>query len=152
MWAWAAKLFGVATTTATSAPLMGIPGAVQAGAEAVHAVTDGVREANRAATLRAISAELERNAKEIDDAIAKATKLPVIALLMAFLALVALGCASVPPRDTGTATGNVGRLLRHSEFNAAAKAAPNFTKDALDSVNSLEGRLQIEQAKGSHVP
>lgn len=155
---WLRKLFGVASTTVASAPLMGIPGAVQAGAEAVRAVTQGMTEANRAATLRAIALELAENSRRIDKAIEEAQKrktahitIPPAVVLLALLALWSLGCASAPPRTNGTATGNVGRLLGHPEFPAAAVAAPSFTKDAMNTVNGLESDLQVEKARANQV-
>ena len=149
------RCFGVATTTVVSAPLGGVPGAVTAGAEAIRSITDATREANRAATMRAIAAELEKNAKEIDDsidrAIKKASQNGAALALVALLAIGSLGCASVPPRGSCLSTGNVKRLMARQDFDKAAQAAPEWVRDSLTTANSLESDLQIEKAKSNQV-
>lgn len=56
---------GKAASGAASAPLMGIPGAVEAGAKLGKTVVDGGREAKRDAKDAAITKEEEENAKLI---------------------------------------------------------------------------------------
>lgn len=48
----------------------------------------------------------------------------------------------LPACQTLPQTNHVQRLLKHPEFNAAARAAPAFTKDALHTINDLQLELQ----------
>jgi len=52
-----------------------------------------------------------------------------------WLSLALTGCASAPLE-------NAKRLIEHPEFKAAAVAAPNFTSDALLTINRLEYEIQ----------
>lgn len=157
LWTSIKSLLGFGASAAGSAAggaaLGGIPGAVEAGATAVSEVSKGVREAGRNATERAIAKEQESNEAAIDAAIRKATQnsaaLGLICLLGAFLLA---GCSSVPSRAYGQPTGNVERLLARPDFDAAAKAAPEWTRDSLKTVNGLEAELQRERARANHVP
>jgi len=45
------------------------------------------------------------------------------------------GCVSVKLENSG-------RLMSHPEFPAAAQAAPEFTREALKTINSLEYELE----------
>lgn len=136
-----------------SAATGGVLPTVKSGADAVHAVSDGIREGNRNATEAANKKESAANDAAIDAAIRKATgngaALAFICLLAAFSVV---GCASAPSRDHCPATGNVGRLLARPDFDAAAKAAPEWARDSLKTVNSLEADLQRERARANHVP
>jgi len=56
-----------------------------------------------------------------------------------FLLIIILsGCAQSTPATTYPTTGNVGRLIKDSDFQAAKKAAPIFTQDALRTVQDLQ--------------
>ena len=59
-------------------------------------------------------------------------------LLIILLSVALGGCGTIPHRD------ETASLLKHPEFYAAAKAAPNFVKDALRTVTQLE--YELEQA------
>ena len=39
---------------------------------------------------------------------------------------------------------NAERLMNHPQFPAAAKAAPDFTADALKTINALEEELEAQ--------
>lgn len=121
--------------------------AVAAGAGAVSEVSKAAREAGRGATERAIAKEKAANDLAIDEAVKKAT---VAALLL--MLLLGTGCASVPSRDSATSSGNVERLLARPDFDPAAKAAPEWVRDSLKTVNSLEVDLQRERARANEVP
>ena len=95
--------------------------------------------------------EKEREARQNDAAIKKATQTGAALLAAGLLALSCLGCASAPSRDSGLSSGNVGRLLARTDFPDAAKAAPEWTRDSLKTVNSLEADLQRERARANQV-
>lgn len=124
--------------------------AATAGAQMVTEVSKTAREASRGATERGIGAEKEKNDTAIDEAVKKATG--GAALLLAGLLLASCaGCASAPARDSGLSTGNVQRLLGRDDFEPAAKAAPEWVRDSLKTVNSLEADLQRERARSNQV-
>lgn len=61
-------------------------------------------------------------------------------LLLTALAAAALGgggCATLPAE-----LNNADRLLRHPQFSAAARVAPDFVSDALKTINRLEHELE----------
>ncbi|MFZ4695796.1 MAG: hypothetical protein ACOYMV_11780 [Verrucomicrobiia bacterium] len=124
--------------------------AVTAGAQMVTEVSRTAREASRGATERGIGAEKEKNDTAIDEAVKRATG-GTLLLLGGLLLAFSMGCASVPPRDSGMSTGNVGRLLARPDFDPAAKAAPEWVRDSLKTVNSLEADLQRERARSNQV-
>jgi hypothetical protein len=55
--------------------------------------------------------------------------------LVLLLPLFAAGCVSAPLRN------DVPRLLTHPQFNAAAKAAPDFTTEAMNTIARLDHEL-----------
>ena len=57
------------------------------------------------------------------------------AYLVACIALTLTGCVTVPPR------ADVVRLLAHPEAMAAAKAAPHFFSDAMNTIAQLDHEL-----------
>ncbi len=59
--------------------------------------------------------------------------------MMLLAMLVMSGCATEIKMD------NAQRLINHPEFSAAAKAAPNWTREALDTISRLE--FEIEKPK-----
>ena len=124
--------------------------AVTAGAGAVSEVSKAAREAGRGATERAIAKEKAANDQAIDEAVKKATGGAV--LLLGILLLLSAGCASAPSRDSAPSSGNVERLLGRPDFDPAAKAAPEWVRDSLKTVNSLEADLQRERARANQVP
>lgn len=140
-----ASLFGGAATG-------GVLPTVEAGAKFGKAGVDAWREGKRDAQEAAIAKESAANAAAIDAAIRKATSngaaLAFIGLLAAFSCL---GCASAPSRAYGQPTGNVERLLARPDFDAAAKAATEWTRDSLKTVNGLEADLQRERARANRV-
>lgn len=152
LWVWIKSVLGFGAQTAASAPLGGIPGAISATGEAVKAGADLIREGQRNATEREITKQQRETDAKIDEAIRKATSngaaLAFIGLLAAFSCL---GCASAPSRAYGQPTGNVERLLARPDFDAAAKAAPEWTRDSLKTVNGLEADLQRERARANRV-
>lgn len=130
----------------------GVLPTVKAGMETVTEMSKGVREGGRTATERAISNEQAKNDGAIDRAIRKATSNgAALALACALAGLGVAGCASTPSRSHGTPTGNVERLLARPDFSAAAKAAPEWTRDSLKTVNGLEADLQRERARANRV-
>ena len=120
--------------------------AVTAGAGAVSEVSKAAREAGRGATERAIAKEKAANDLTIDEAVKKATGAAMLLVL-----LLGAGCASAPSRDSAPSSGNVARLLSRPDFDPAAKAAPEWVRDSLKTVNSLEADLQRERARGNRV-
>ena len=64
------------------------------------------------------------------------------AITVAAMLLLA-GCAA--PTQAILPTGNVDRLIAHPQFTAAAKAAPEFTRDCLNAVARLEHDLANRQ-------
>lgn len=136
-----------------SAATGGVLPTVKAGAEAVHAVSDGIREGNRNATERAIAAEQAKNEAAIEQAIKKATSNgAALALAFVLAGFCMAGCASAPFRDYCPPTGNVGRLMDAQGFKEAAVASPKWTQDALKTVNALEADNQRLRAKANQVP
>jgi len=63
-------------------------------------------------------------------------------LLGATLVAVLWACTGCNHYTTVQPTGNVDILAKHTEFGAAAKAAPNFTTEALKIITKLEYELQ----------
>lgn len=129
----------------------GILPTVEAGAKFGKAVIDGTREANRAATDGALAKERDRNDSAIDAAIDAAKKIAPALLLALLLAGGVSGCANAPARTSSPSTGNVGRLLARPDFHDAARAAPEWTRDALKTVNDLEFQNQEERAAARRV-
>ncbi len=138
---------GAAVSGASGNPIA----AVTAGAQSLTAMGNAVREGGRAATEREIHKEADENDGTIDAAIKKATQTGAALLAAGLLAFSCLGCASAPSRDSGLSSGNVGRLLARPDFPDAAKAAPEWTRDSLKTVNSLEADLQRERARANQV-
>lgn len=66
------------------------------------------------------------------------TKLPLIALSTLLICLTACHSRTTP--------NHVRRLLEHPQFEQAKKAAPDWTKDALGTVNDLQRDLEKEKA------
>lgn len=124
--------------------------AVTAGAGAVSEVSKTAREAGRSATERAIAKEKAANDEAIDEAVKKARGGAAL-LLGGLLLAVSAGCASAPSRDSVPTSGNVGRLLARPDFDPAARAAPEWVRDSLKTVNSLESDLQRERTRASQV-
>ena len=62
-------------------------------------------------------------------------KKPIVIALVILASLTTAGCWNTVSRD------ETARLIAHPEFTAAAKAAPNFTKDALRTITQLEYEL-----------
>jgi hypothetical protein len=58
--------------------------------------------------------------------------------MLLLMLLLMSGCVSVKLENSG-------RLMRHPEFPAAAQAAPEFTREALKTINGLE--YEIERRK-----
>ena len=58
--------------------------------------------------------------------------------MLLLMLLLMSGCVSVKLETSG-------RLMRHPEFPAAAQAAPEFTREALKTINGLE--YEIERRK-----
>lgn len=129
----------------------GVLPTVEAGAKLGKAGLDTYREGKRDAQDAAIAKESASNDAAIDAAIRKATQTGAALALAGILALGTLGCASTPSRSHGTPTGNVERLLARPDFSAAAKAAPEWTRDSLKTVNGLEADLQRERARANRV-
>lgn len=152
LWAWLKSALGFGAQTAASAPLGGIPGAISATGEAVKAGADLIREGNRNATEREIAKQHRETDAKIDEAIRKATPNgAALALALALAGFSLVGCASAPERGYAASSGNVGRLLARPDFEAAAKASPEWVRDALKTVNSLEADVQRERARANQV-
>lgn len=152
LWVWIKSVLGFGAQTAASAPLGGIPGAISATGEAVKAGADLIREGQRNATEREITKQQRETDAKIDEAIRKATSNgAALALALALAGFSLVGCASAPERSYATSAGNVGRLLARPDFETAAKAAPEWTRDALKTVNGLEADLQRERARANRV-
>lgn len=66
-------------------------------------------------------------------------KKPVVSVMLCvMLLLLPSGCPTPPqPRQPMAMQDNVQRLLQHPQFKAAAQAAPEFTKEALDTIINL---------------
>jgi uncharacterized lipoprotein YmbA len=60
-------------------------------------------------------------------------------VLILALAVSLAGCATPPKRN------DVDRLMAHPEFVKAAKAAPNFTTEALETVARLNHELRTRK-------
>lgn len=59
------------------------------------------------------------------------------AIIALIIASMASGCVTAPAGKS-----YADRLIDHPQFKAAAKAAPQFTKAALDTVADLESELR----------
>lgn len=147
IWTSIKALLGMGGTVAGGVATGGVLPTVQAGAELGHAGLDTYREGKRDNTAAALKKEKDQNSDAIAQAIKKATQNGA-ALLLCFMLF---GCATPPSRDDSPSTGNVKRLLKRPDFEAAAKASPLWVEDAMDTVNTLEYELQSEKARSREV-
>ena len=59
----------------------------------------------------------------------------VLKRMLLLMLLLMSGCVSVTLENSA-------RLMRHPEFPAAAQAAPEFTREALKTINGLEYEIE----------
>ena len=67
-------------------------------------------------------------------------------MLLTSLLMLTLITACQTTQNPQLATGNVGRLMRRSDYAGAKKNAPEWSRDALHTVNGLESdneKLQV---------
>jgi len=68
-------------------------------------------------------------------------------VLMLVLMVVMIGCATLRPPAPVIASQNVQRLQERPDAPEAVKAAPEWVRDALKTINALEGELREEKIR-----
>jgi hypothetical protein len=63
------------------------------------------------------------------------------AAILCLLIAACSGCATGPRPPAAPARDATASLLRHPEFGAAARAAPKFTAEALDTITRYEREI-----------
>ena len=150
-WSAIQAFFSLGGSAAGGAALGGIPGAVEGVGKGIEAGAKAVSELNRGATERGIAKQVADKDREIEERVNAANRTPPVALWLAILLPFALSCASVPGRSWAIPGSNVDRLMARPDFASVARAAPDWTKDSLHTVNALEGEVQRLRAQINQV-
>jgi starvation-inducible outer membrane lipoprotein len=59
--------------------------------------------------------------------------------------LILSGCQSIPRGTEGLKRDATASLIRHPQFNQAAKVAPQFVSEALNTITALEAELELKK-------